>query len=50
MKKTLQLHRTTLRILTAPALAQVVGGAEHTQNAGMQSIKVDTKIEPCQQN
>jgi hypothetical protein len=50
MKKTLQLHRSTIRTLTAPALAQVVGGAENTQDAGMQSIKVDTKIEPCQRH
>ena len=47
-KKKLQLHRETLRILTAPTLAQVVGGAEASTNAGVQSIRVDTKVEPCQ--
>ena len=47
-KKKLLLHRETLRILTAPALARVVGGAEPSLNAGVQSIRVDTKVEPCQ--
>ena len=47
-KKQLQLHRDTLRILTAPALARAVGGAEPSLNAGVQSIRVDTKVEPCQ--
>jgi hypothetical protein len=47
-KKKLQLHRETLRILTAPTLSQVVGGAEASANAGVQSIRVDTKVEPCQ--
>lgn len=46
-KKKLQLHRETLRILTAPALARVVSGAEPSTNAGVQSIRVDTKVEPC---
>jgi hypothetical protein len=48
-KKKLLLHRETLRSLTAPALAQVVGGAAPSANAGVQSIRVDTKVEPCQQ-
>ena len=51
MKKKLQLHRVTLRLLTMPVLAEVVGGAGGPSlNAGMQSIKVDTKIEPCQRD
>lgn len=46
-KKKLQLHRVTLLILSAPELAQVVGGAEPALYAGVQSVKVDTKVEPC---
>ena len=48
MKKKLLLHHDTHRILTAPALTQVVSGAEPSLNAGVQSIRVDTKVEPCQ--
>lgn len=48
-KKKLQLHRETLRILTAPALAQVMGGVAPSLDAGVQSIRVDTKVEPCHQ-
>jgi hypothetical protein len=46
MKKTtkkLQLHRLTITNLTASALEHVIGGAS------IQSVKVDTKIEPCQE-
>jgi hypothetical protein len=48
-KNKLRLHRVTLLILSAPALAQVVGGVAPALYAGVQSVKVDTKIEPCQQ-
>jgi len=47
MKKNrkLVLHRTTIAILTAPELDNVVGGATA---GGPQSVRVTTKIEPCQ--
>lgn len=48
MKKTrkLVLHRTTIAILTAPELENVVGGELNA--GGPQSVRVNTKIEPCQ--
>lgn len=48
-KKKLRLHRVTLLILSTPALAQAVSGVAPALDAGVQSVKVDTKIEPCQQ-
>lgn len=48
MKKTtkkLQLHHVTIANLTASALKHVIGG---DVRASIQSVKVDTKVEPCQ--
>lgn len=46
-KKKLQLHRSTIAILTAPALEQAVGG-DQILFLAIQSVKVTTRIEPCQ--
>jgi hypothetical protein len=52
MKKTnkkLQLHRTTIANLTAPELRNVRGAVGTISlGASVQSIKVDTVVEPCQ--
>jgi hypothetical protein len=51
MKKTtkkLTLHRLTIANLTAPVLEHVVGGTDPNAPIAFQSVKVTTKVEPCQ--
>jgi hypothetical protein len=46
-KNKLLLHRMTVRNLTAPALALVIGGIKPALPAGPQSIRIGGRIEPC---
>jgi hypothetical protein len=48
MKKKLKLHLTTIAHLTAPDLSRAIGGVSGNEGAGIQSVKIDTRVEPCQ--
>jgi hypothetical protein len=50
MKKTLRLHRETVRALTGSSLRHIAGGhtTEPTSTpAGVNSVKVSTVAQPC---
>jgi len=51
MKKKLRLNRMTIAHLTGRELSGVIGGftaTGPTEGAGVTSVQVDDKIEPCQ--